>query len=134
MSLEELKQDLESPELKERFYREIVKRFGIRDMGVLHVIRYMIDSIVIGERPNDWCILKTLYTRTRVSTSLNQFYYHIIPRLVTIGFCEMRMFNSPTGESIRVVRLSERFVTEVLCQLMRALKNNRGNRLIGIFC
>jgi hypothetical protein len=123
-SLNELRDTLKDPGLKQSFFREIKNDFGIREAGTMNVITCMIENIVILERMNDWCVPKTLYTRANVKTSLNLFYYHVIPKLITIGFLEMKMYVSPSGEHKRVVRMSEDFVVEKLCPMMKKL--NKG--------
>jgi hypothetical protein len=124
-SLSQLREHLKDPDLKQTFFREIKSDFNIREAGTMSVITCMIENIVILERMNDWCVPKTLYTRANVKTSLNLFYYHIIPKLITIGFLEMKMFISPSGEHKRVVRMSEDFVTEKLYPIMNKLNRDQ---------
>jgi hypothetical protein len=123
-SLNQLRETLKDPDLKQSFFREIKNDFNIREAGTMNVITCMIENIVILERMNDWCVPKTLYTRANVKTSLNLFYYHVIPKLITIGFLEMKMYVSPSGEHKRVVRMSEDFVTEKLCPIIRKLNKD----------
>lgn len=124
-SLSQLRENLKDPDLKQSFFREIKNDFNIREAGTMSVIACMIENIVILERMNDWCVPKTLYTRANVKTSLNLFYYHIIPKLITIGFLEMKMYISPSGEHKRVVRMSEDFVTEKLYPIMNKLNRSK---------
>jgi hypothetical protein len=124
-SLEEIREILKDPEFKETFYRGIKKDLNIREMGIIKVMRCMIDNIVVSGRLNDWCVPKTLYTRANVRTSLNQFYYHTIPRLISMGFLEMKMYVSPSGENKRVVRMSETFVCENLGPIMKKMKEGQ---------
>jgi hypothetical protein len=123
-SLSQLRECLKNPDLKQSFFREIKNDFNIREAGTMNVITCMIENIVILERMNDWCVPKTLYTRANVKTSLNLFYYHVIPKLITMGFLEMKMFLSPSGEHKRVVRMSEDFVSEKLCPLIQKLSKD----------
>ncbi len=85
----------------------------------------MLDYVIVGDRINDWRLMKTLYARSKVRTSLNEFYYSIIPRLVSIGFLEMKMLISPSGELKRVIRLCEPFVHQVMCPIMKNLKHGQ---------
>jgi hypothetical protein len=122
MSLEELRKDLVNPDLEERFFGAVERRFNLQDRTSITVIRFLIDHIVVKQMPNDWCVLKTLYARTKVRISLNEFYYSVIPNLITIGLLEMKMSISPSGKYKRVVRLCESFVVRILYPMMKNIK------------
>ena len=122
MQVEELRECLRNSELRDSFYEELGSRFRIDDSQTLDVMRYFMDDVISNERENEWCMLKTLYARTKVRTSLNDFHYNVIPMLVRMGFLELKMFMAPTGEYMRVVRLCMSFVIDQLCPIMAALK------------
>jgi len=124
MSLEEFRENLKNPDLEEKFYEEVGNRFNIRDRSTMSVIRFMLNDVVVQGRMNDWCLLKSLYSRAKLKTSLNEFYYSIIPKLVALGFLEMKVLISPQGKIQRGVRLSENFVSETLSVIMSTLKNS----------
>jgi len=122
MSLDEFRKDLDDPVLKERFYDEISKKFNLPDRASMAVVRHLLNDVVVREKPNDWCVLKTLYARAKIRISLNEFHYSVVPNLTTIGLLEMKMSISPTGKYKRVVRLCESFVSDILYPVMKGLK------------
>jgi hypothetical protein len=134
LDLRELGEHLKGPELKERFYEEVATRLNIRDRSTMKVIRFLIEFIVVEDKSNDWCLMKTLYARTRLRISINEFYYSIIPKLVTIGLVEMQMLTSPTGGPKRVVRLSESYTSEVLGPILKYVKNNEKGGFTALLC